>query len=328
MGLDILKKLRNDAKARQKTGKVAEAAPKHPPAQQYFVSSNWKSLLSKKPRISPKAAAASTPVADFGAASNIVAMDCEMVGVGPDGTKSVLARVSIVDNEGKVLLDKFVRPLEFVTDFRTHITGITAATLHRSDIISEVEARKRAAELLDGKVVVGHSIQNDFQVLMLTHPHALIRDTSTYKPLRPPGRESRTPSLKRLVELHLSEQIHGGQHDSVEDARCALRLYRLKSRLWEKQLRSAMAARRPGAPGDPAAGSADAEASDDEGEPVERTPAGGARARREKRKAKVGTGKVAAKSAKSTRAEATGADSSFSRGTRARKRRKKQHVAA
>lgn len=42
----------------------------------------------------------------------MVAMDCEMVGVGPNGTRSVLARVSIVDSEGKVLLDKhlFCKP--------------------------------------------------------------------------------------------------------------------------------------------------------------------------------------------------------------------------
>lgn len=38
----------------------------------------------------------------------MVAMDCEMVGVGPNGTRSVLARVSIVDSEGKVILDKFL----------------------------------------------------------------------------------------------------------------------------------------------------------------------------------------------------------------------------
>lgn len=31
-----------------------------------------------------------------------------MVGVGPNGTRSVLARVSIVDSEGKVILDKFL----------------------------------------------------------------------------------------------------------------------------------------------------------------------------------------------------------------------------
>lgn len=48
----------------------------------------------------------------------VLAMDCEMVGVGPNGTKSVLARVCIVNSAGNVLLDTFVRPQEKVTDFR------------------------------------------------------------------------------------------------------------------------------------------------------------------------------------------------------------------
>merc|ERR1712003_393802 len=96
-----------------------------------------------------------------------------------------------------------------------------------------------AAELLDGKIVIGHSVQNDFQALMLTHPHAFVRDTALFRPLRPPGQQ-RTPSLAKLAEHWLHETIHSGKHDSVEDARIALRLYKLKSRLWEKQLRSAM----------------------------------------------------------------------------------------
>lgn len=35
----------------------------------------------------------------------IVALDCEMVGVGPSGYRSVLARVSIVNGQGDVLMD-------------------------------------------------------------------------------------------------------------------------------------------------------------------------------------------------------------------------------
>lgn len=51
--------------------------------------------------------------------SNVVAMDCEMVGVGPTGTRSVLARVSIVDCEGNVLLDKTLRCTRGISmDFR------------------------------------------------------------------------------------------------------------------------------------------------------------------------------------------------------------------
>ena len=48
-------------------------------------------------------------------------MDCEMVGVGKDGTDSVLARVSIVNHFGHPVYDKFVSPREKVTDYRFEI---------------------------------------------------------------------------------------------------------------------------------------------------------------------------------------------------------------
>ena len=51
-------------------------------------------------------------------------MDCEMVGVGIDGSDSILARVSIVNVHGKCVYDKYVRPTEKVTDYRTEVSGI------------------------------------------------------------------------------------------------------------------------------------------------------------------------------------------------------------
>lgn len=47
--------------------------------------------------------------------ARVCAMDCEMVGVGLSGKASALARCSIVDFDGAVLYDKFVRPAEKVT---------------------------------------------------------------------------------------------------------------------------------------------------------------------------------------------------------------------
>jgi RNA exonuclease 4 len=52
-----------------------------------------------------------------------------MVGVGPDGIQSALARVTIVNYYGVTILDKYVRPVERVTDFRTEISGITPKLL-------------------------------------------------------------------------------------------------------------------------------------------------------------------------------------------------------
>lgn len=269
MGLDIVKKLRGDAERRRQAKVPERARPKYAPAHGIFVSQNWSSLLERKPSVAPKAAAAEESAAvssNGGAAPNVVAVDCEMVGVGPGGTRSVLARVTVVDFEGTVLLDRLVMPQERVTDYRSHITGITAATLRGKNVISEGVARHMTAEVLEGKVVVGHSLQNDFQALMLSHPHEHIRDTALFRPLRPPGRENRTPSLAGLVEHWFREKIHQGTHDSAEDARMALRLYVLKSRAWEKQMRSAM--RRH-----PASLRELGGAGEDEGERVERAPA-------------------------------------------------------
>ena len=53
-----------------------------------------------------------------------LAIDCEMVGVGIDGKESSLARVSVVNFYGVVLLDEFVRQREHVVDYRTEFSGI------------------------------------------------------------------------------------------------------------------------------------------------------------------------------------------------------------
>lgn len=73
--------------------------------------------------------------------AKIVAMDCEMVGVGLSGKTSVLARCSIVDYDGNVLYDKHVRPVEKVTDFRTHVSGIRSRSLKKAIPFAQVRRR-------------------------------------------------------------------------------------------------------------------------------------------------------------------------------------------
>lgn len=66
---------------------------------------------------------------DPGRVGRYVAMDCEMVGVGPGGSESSLARVSVVNFYGYVLLDVFVRQRERVVDYRTQHSGIRPSDL-------------------------------------------------------------------------------------------------------------------------------------------------------------------------------------------------------
>ena len=71
-------------------------------------------------------------------------------------------RVCIVNNFGTVLLDKFVRPGERVTEFRTKYSGVRPADLKQAESLEEVAAE--VAKLVDGRILVGHAITNDLQV--------------------------------------------------------------------------------------------------------------------------------------------------------------------
>lgn len=69
-------------------------------------------------------------------ATKALAMDCEMVGVGRNGEESVLARVSLVNQHGNCIYDKFVKAREKVTDYRTHVSGIRPDNLEDGEIMS------------------------------------------------------------------------------------------------------------------------------------------------------------------------------------------------
>ena len=111
-----------------------------------------------------------------------VALDCEMVGV--ENNNDALARVSIVNYNGHVLYDKYVRPDGRITDFRTWVSGITPAQLKESNgSISFELAKTESHRILRDKVIVGHSLQNDFKALHYPIPdgeNKRIRDLSHY----------------------------------------------------------------------------------------------------------------------------------------------------
>lgn len=168
---------------------------------------------------------------------NYLAIDCEMVGVGDKGSESILARVSIVNFHGATILDRFVRPQEKVTDYRTWVSGVRPKDLKGAPSFSEVQGE--VANLIKGKVLVGHAIQNDLKALLLSHPKPLIRDTATFQPLRDLAK-TKYPSLKKLAKLVLGIdiQLEGESHSSVEDARATMAVFRSQKPKWDEMLRS------------------------------------------------------------------------------------------
>ncbi|CAL1611891.1 unnamed protein product [Knipowitschia caucasica] len=182
------------------------------------------------------------PCSSFSAVvpSKCLAIDCEMVGAGPKGHISQLARCSIVSYDGDVIYDKFVLPPLPVTDYRTPWSGIRKSDLTRATPYEL--ARKEILKLLMGKVLVGHAIHNDLKALNHSHPKALIRDTSRIPLLNTKAGfgEREMVSLKRLTKAIFNRDIQTGRkgHSSVEDAKATMDLYRVVAAELEQKMAS------------------------------------------------------------------------------------------
>ena len=191
-----------------------------------FVTSDQRRETKKKVKKNIKM---KTPSLD-----RLVGIDCEMVGVGDGGLESVLARVSIVDGTGKEILDKHVATEEKITDYRTDKSGIRPHHLVGAPDFESV--RSEVVTRLKDKIIVGHGLDNDFEVLGYYPPKHSIRDTADY--FSEFKKKCKTPSLKTLARTELGEKIQSGEHDSVEDARVALRLYLKVRGDWEARVQS------------------------------------------------------------------------------------------
>ena len=162
-----------------------------------------------------------------------LALDCEMVGVGPNGAESMLARVSIVNYNGTQIYDSYVQPVEQVIDYRTAVSGIKPHHLRPDAARRFEDVQKDVAELLKGRVVVGHALRHDFKALLLDHPLRDLRDTSRLPAYRKLA--GGTPKLSLLASELLGLEIQSGEHSSLEDARACMLLFRRDKAAFEER---------------------------------------------------------------------------------------------
>ncbi|EGU78472.1 hypothetical protein FOXB_10993 [Fusarium oxysporum f. sp. conglutinans Fo5176] len=176
----------------------------------------------------------------------IIALDTEFVAVrqpeiemNSDGERETirpivyaLARASVVrgqgENEGTPFIDDYIDIKEPIVDYLTSYSGITEQDLDprvsKHSLLSLKMAYKKMWILLNlGCKFLGHGLKQDFRVINIHIPKSQVIDTIDLFFLQT---RLRRLSLAFLAWYLLKEDIQMETHDSIEDSRTALKLYK------------------------------------------------------------------------------------------------------
>ncbi|KAJ3140255.1 poly(A)-specific ribonuclease [Geranomyces variabilis] len=171
--------------------------------------------------------------------AEFVALSKDEAEIRSDGTRSVirpsrltLARVSVLRGagplEGHPFIDEYISTTEDVVDYLTEFSGIEAGDLDiggsRHPLVSLKSAYKKLRLLVDlGCVFVGHGLKKDFRIINILVPNEQVIDTVDLFYIQ---NRQRKLSLRFLAWVLLKQDIQIDVHDSIEDARTALALYK------------------------------------------------------------------------------------------------------
>ncbi|CAM9930174.1 unnamed protein product, partial [Heterosigma akashiwo] len=147
-----------------------------------------------------------------------VSLDCERVRTSRG---SETAWICIVDEQCTVCFNSFVKPRGEVKDHLTWVSGVKPRDLMNAPFLDEI--RPHIQRLLDGRLVVGHSVQTDLKFLAIDHPRNKIYDISRFPRFQ--TIEGQRRKLKALALEFLGLDIQNGAHDPEEDASAAMKLY-------------------------------------------------------------------------------------------------------
>ncbi|KAF1932496.1 uncharacterized protein M421DRAFT_417214 [Didymella exigua CBS 183.55] len=158
------------------------------------------------------------------AGRHIISVDCEMCKAEND--QLVLTRISLLNWDGSVAMDKLVKPDVPIKDYLTQWSGITPAMLENvTTTLADIQ--NELLELITPHtILIGHSLNSDLNAMKLTHPFIIDTGILFPHPRGPPYKQS----LKWLAQKYLHREVQKGSsgHDSVEDSKTCLDLVKQK----------------------------------------------------------------------------------------------------
>ncbi|PIL29614.1 hypothetical protein GSI_08251 [Ganoderma sinense ZZ0214-1] len=176
-----------------------------------------------------------------------VAAQAQIVYYGIVSRLPMVARVTLTDYRGRILLDSFVRPTQPVCDYRTAETGLEAHHLADGTSLSAlvtsaarspvfIDVQRQVASLIRDKILVGYGLWEFLSVMGLAHPAINTRDTALFMSFRRTlgYRPNDVVPLATLVKQFMGRDIEQNGNIPVERARAALDLFRSCEHIWEE----------------------------------------------------------------------------------------------
>ena len=171
--------------------------------------------------------------------TEFVALQQEEIEIKADGEREIvrptrlgLARVSVLRgsgvDEGLPFINDYITISEPVVDYLTKWSGVQHGDLNPTysshNLVPLKVAYKKLWLLLNlGCIFIGHGLPKDFRTINIHIPKSQVLDTVDLFYIRA---RQRKLSLRFLAWYLLKEDIQQETHDSIEDARTALRLWR------------------------------------------------------------------------------------------------------
>ncbi|KAJ5201102.1 hypothetical protein N7449_005905 [Penicillium cf. viridicatum] len=158
-----------------------------------------------------------------------IVLDCEMVQV--EAGRRELAFLSAIDFlTGEVLIDNYVQPKSRVVNWDSRFSGVTPSAMNKAvkkgtALFGWEGARSKLWEFMDSEtVLVGHSLNNDLDVLGIIHwnvvDSSIITSEVVFYTVHAGEPLNRTWSLKTLTNELVNYDIQVGKqgHSALEDA--------------------------------------------------------------------------------------------------------------
>ncbi|KAJ5933157.1 hypothetical protein N7516_007646 [Penicillium verrucosum] len=158
-----------------------------------------------------------------------IVLDCEMVQV--EAGRRELAFLSAIDFlTGEVLIDNYVQPKSRVVNWDSRFSGVTPSAMNKAvkkgtALFGWEGARSKLWEFMDSEtVLVGHSLNNDLDVLGIIHwnvvDSSIITSEAVFYTAHASEPLNRTWSLKTLTNELVNYDIQVGKqgHSALEDA--------------------------------------------------------------------------------------------------------------